>query len=140
MIKVKWIDNTSKVLAELQRKGLQYVSEGGQIIRTEMSTRCPVDKGNLRNSIQVETYFEDGKPTSETGPTADYAPYVEYGTGIHASPEGGGSHAKKIPWFYKDEEGNWHKTSGMKAQPFAEPGFQAAKPQIDRIAERILRV
>lgn len=136
MIKVKWTDNTSKVLADLQRQGLQFVTEGGQAIRSEMASRAPVRLGNLKGSIQVETFVEDGVPTSETGPTAEYAPYVEYGTGIYAADGSG----RKTPWRYKDEEGNWHVTSGQEAQPFAEPGFQAAKPQIDRLAERLLRL
>lgn len=136
MIKVKWTDNTSKVLADLQRQGMQFVSEGGQAIRSEMASRAPVRLGNLKGSIQVETFVEDGIPTSETGPTAEYAPYVEYGTGIYAADGLG----RKTPWRYKDEEGNWHVTSGQEAQPFAEPGFQAAKPQIDRLAERLLRL
>lgn len=136
MIKVKWTDNTSKVLDDLQRQGLQFVTEGGQAIRSEMASRAPVRLGNLKGSIQVETFVEDGIPTSETGPTAEYAPYVEYGTGIYAADGSG----RKTPWRYKDEEGNWHVTSGQEAQPFAEPGFQAAKPQIDRLAERLLRL
>lgn len=136
MIKVKWTDNTSKVLADLQRQGMQFVSEGGQAIRSEMASRAPVKLGNLKGSIQVETFVEDGIPTSETGPTAEYAQYVEYGTGIYAADGSG----RKTPWRYKDEEGNWHVTSGQEAQPFAEPGFQAAKPQIDRLAERLLRL
>ena len=129
-------DYTKDVLSDLQRQGLQFVSEGGQAIRSEMASRAPVRLGNLKGSIQVETFVEDGIPTSETGPTAEYAPYVEYGTGIYAADGTG----RKTPWRYKDEEGNWHVTSGQVAQPFAEPGFQAAKPQIDRLAERLLRL
>ena len=135
-VKVTAKDYTKDVLSDLQRQGLQFVSEGGQAIRTEMASRAPVKLGNLKGSIQVETFVEDGIPTSETGPTAEYAPYVEYGTGIYAADGTG----RKTPWRYQDEEGNWHVTSGQEAQPFAEPGFQAAKPQIDRLAERLLRL
>ena len=131
-------DYTKDVLSDLQRQGLQFVSEGGQAIRTEMILRADgsVRTGNLKNSINTESFVEDGIPTSETGPTAEYAPYVEYGTGIYAADGTG----RKTPWRYKDEEGNWHTTSGQEAQPFAEPGFQAAKPQVDRLAERLLRL
>jgi len=135
-VKVTVKDYTKDVLSDLQRQGLQFVSEGGQAIRSEMASRAPVRLGNLKGSIQVETFVEDGIPTSETGPTAEYAPYVEYGTGIYAADGTG----RKTPWRYKDEEGKWHVTSGQEAQPFAEPGFQAAKPQIDRLAERLLRL
>ena len=135
-VKVTVKDYTKDVLSDLQRQGLQFVSEGGQAIRSEMASRAPVRLGNLKGSIQVEAFVEDGIPTSETGPTAEYAPYVEYGTGIYAADGTG----RKTPWRYKDEEGNWHTTSGQEAQPFAEPGFQAAQPQIKRLAERIMRL
>jgi len=137
MIKVKWTDNTSKVLSDLQRQGLQFVTEGGQAIRTEMVARVPRKTHFLKNSIQTETFVEDGKPISETGPhNVPYAVYVEYGTGIYAADGSG----RKTPWRYKDEEGKWHVTSGQEAQPFAEPGFQAAQPEIKRLAERIMRL
>ena len=137
-VKLTVKDYTKDVLADIQRQGLQFVSEGGQAIRTEMASRADgsVRTGNLRASIQTETFVEDGIPTSETGPTAEYAPYVEYGTGIYAADGSG----RKTPWRYKDEEGKWHVTSGQEAQPFAEPGFQAAQPQIKRLAERIMRL
>lgn len=136
-------NNTKEILAEQQRKALQFVAEGGEIIRGEMVMRCITGKiagGNLKNSIKTESYVEDGMPTSETGPEAKYAVYVEYGTGIHASPEGTGSKAKKIPWSYQDERGDWHTTSGMEAKPFAEPGFQAAQPKIKALSERIMKL
>ena len=136
-VKVTVKDYTKDVLSDLQRQGLQFVTEGGQAIRTEMVARVPRKTHFLKNSIQTEAYVEDGKPTSETGPhNVPYAVYVEYGTGIYAADGSG----RKTPWRYKDEEGNWHVTSGQEAQPFAEPGFQAAEPQIDRLAERLLRL
>lgn len=135
-VKVTRKDNTRALIIDLQYIGMQLVTQGGQMIRSEMVPRAPVKLGNLRGSVQVASYVEDGNPTSETGPTAEHAPYVEYGTGIYAADGSG----RKTPWRYKDEEGNWHATSGQEAQPFAEPGFQAAKPQIDRLAERLLRL
>ena len=47
-----------------------------------------------------------------------YAPYVEAGTGVHATL---GSNAKKIPWVYCDEAGNFWTTEGMVARPFMKP-------------------
>ena len=102
-------DKTKELLAELQRQQLTFVTLGGQAIRTEASTRTPVLTGNLRSSIQSEAFVEDGQAVSETGPTADYAKFVEYGT------------------------------SRQTAQPFMEPGYQAAKPNIDRIFERLMK-
>lgn len=138
MIKVEVTKKTftAKTIEELQRKQLSYVTQGGQMIRTEMVSRAPRDSGNLANSIQTEAFIEDGKPTSETGPTADYSTWVEHGTGVYADDGKG----RKTPWFYKDDSGKWHYTKGAPAQPFAEPGFQAAQTRLPALAEKIMSV
>lgn len=70
--------------------------------------------GNLRSSISHQVQQNEGVIFAQE----PYAPYVEAGTGIHATM---GSHAKEIPWRYCDAEGNWHTTKGMVAQPFLKP-------------------
>ncbi|MCD8208418.1 MAG: HK97 gp10 family phage protein [Bacteroidales bacterium] len=72
---------------------------------------CPVDTGNLRNSITHEV--EDHEVA--IGTNCEYAPYVELGTGIYYS---GG---RQDPWVYQDSKGNWHLTNGMEAQPYLKP-------------------
>lgn len=134
-IKVTTNDMTKELLQDLKQKQMSFVMQGGEVIRTEMVVRAPVDKGNLRNSVQSMSFVEDGKATSETGPTAEYAPYVEYGTGVYAADGNG----RKTPWVYKDDEGKVHFTHGMKAQPFAEPGFQAAKPTLDNLSLKVMK-
>jgi HK97 gp10 family phage protein len=136
--KIQRKDYTKEMLADLQKRQFEFVTLGGQEIQANAKTLAPVNKmpggGNLRNSIITTSFVEDGVPTSETGPTAEYAPYVEYGTGIFALPEGGGSKAKKIPWVYFNEQTQTFVTTyGNKAQPFMEPGFQSALPTIARL-------
>lgn len=109
-VKVTRKDYTEDILSDLQRKGLQFVLEGGSEIQKESSARAPIKTGNLASSIQVISYVEDGIPTSETGPTAEYAIYVEYGT------------------------------SKMKAQPFMEKGYNAARKVIDTLFGKILGI
>ena len=43
---------------------------------------CPVDTGNLRNSISTDIVGDGrfGSVAAEIGPTASYAPFVELGT------------------------------------------------------------
>ena len=101
-------DDKDRILAELQRKQLSFVTKGGQVIRAESAVRAPVDTENLRRSIISEPFNLDGEIYSDTGPTAEYAASVEYGI-------------------------------NQKAQPYMEPGFQAAKPKID-ILERELKL
>lgn len=56
----------------------------------------------------------------------EYAPYVEYGTGLFA--EDGGR--TDVPWHYQDEKGEWHSTSGMKPQPFMRPALDENRENI----------
>lgn len=68
-------------------------------------------------------------------PRLEYAPYVEYGTGLFA--EGGNGRA--TPWSYQDEAGNWHTTSGMKPAPFLRPALEENQKRIiDTIKEGIV--
>ncbi len=134
--KVTYKDMTPELLKDLQVKQMSFVTQGGQRIQAEQSNRAPVDKGNLRASVESVPYVEDGKAVSETGATAEYAVYVEYGTGVYAKDGNG----RKTPWVYIDKEtGKAVFTHGAQAQPFAEPGFQAAKPGIDDLAVKVLR-
>jgi HK97 gp10 family phage protein len=96
-------------LRTLQNQQMAFVAAGGQLIRSEMVVRVPVLSGNLRNSIVTEAQVKDGKAMSETEATAFYASYVEDGT------------------------------SKQAAQPYAEPGYQAADRQFQALANRILK-
>lgn len=136
MIDEKKIDNTNKILAELQRKQLQFVAEGGQVIRTEAHVRCPKKDGNLARSIQTRAFTQGGVAISETEPTAEYAVFVERGTGIYAQNGLG----RKTPWWYQTPDGQWFFTHGMKAQPYMEPGYQAAKERFPGMIQRIMKV
>jgi HK97 gp10 family phage protein len=132
-VKLTKKDFTDAVLKDIRRAQMAYVLQGGQMIQGEMKVRAAKRTGNLQNSVQTEAFVEDGVPTSETGPTADYAEYVEYGTGIYATNGNG----RKTPWFYVDDNGVGHFTHGMEAQPFAEPGYQAALARLPALAERL---
>lgn len=78
--------------------------------------------GDLRKSITSKV---EGL-TGEVYTPLEYAPYVEYGTGLFA--ENGGR--TDVPWSYKDEEGNWHSTSGMQPQPFMRPALNENRERI----------
>lgn len=65
----------------------------------------------------------------------EYAPYVEYGTGLFA--ENGGR--TDVPWSYQDDKGDWHTTSGMKPQPYMRPALDENRTQILRILKEGLK-
>jgi HK97 gp10 family phage protein len=60
----------------------------------------------------------------------EYAPYVEFGTGLFAE---NGNGRKDVPWNYQDDKGEWHSTSGMKPQPFLRPALHENREEIIRI-------
>jgi hypothetical protein len=133
------IDAVNRLLKELQNKQVSFVAQGGELIKSEMQMRCAHKSGKTIQSIQTQSYATDGGAESETGIAGkSMVPiYLEYGTGIHAVNGDG----RKTPWTYYDEETDqFFRTHGMEAQPFAQPGFDAAKPGIDRLAETVLRV
>lgn len=100
------IDNTDKMLREVRQRKVKFVTEGGLIAASEMKARAPVDTGQLRGSIASEVGSTGETVYSDTGPTAAHAEFVEFGT------------------------------SRMRAQPYTEPGWQAALSRIARRAQR----
>lgn len=93
---------------------------------------APTETGRLKNSI---THVMEGDNTVIIGTNVEYAPYVELGTGIHATNGNG----RKTPWSYKDEEGNWHRTSGQVAHPYLRPAINDHMDEYKRIVENELR-
>lgn len=76
--------------------------------------KAPSDTGNLRRSIDFEV-ADDGRE-GVIFSNAEYAPYVEVGTGIYSSKGTG----RKTPWRYEGSHG-WVTTKGNRPQPFLEP-------------------
>ena len=94
-------------------------------LMVERSARQKAPKGEtgeLRNSI---THKVEGNEGIVFTPL-EYAPYVEYGTGIFA--ENGGR--TNVPWYYKDDEGNWHRTCGQNPSPYMRPALDENRNDI----------
>lgn len=81
--------------------------------------------GELRRSITSKVEDLEGIVYTPL----EYAPYVEYGTGLFA--ENGGR--QDVPWRYQDEKGEWHTTSGMPPHPYMRPALNENREQILRI-------
>ena len=98
------------------------------------------DNGILTASINTQEVFENGASIIKTGTPEEYAPYVEYGTGLYATGPGG-SQAKKIPWLWKVESRKWAAIFGIERgdsviwygshpHPFLRPAFDENKDQV----------
>lgn len=92
------------------------------IVERSAKQNAPKGTGELRNSITSEVVIhENGDIAGLVFTPLEYAPYVEYGTGLFAEASNG---RKDVPWHYQDDEGNWHSTSGMKPRPFLRPALE----------------
>ena len=110
-------------LADLE--GLQSaLGKACAVVEASAKQKAPKDTGALARSITSK--IEDTEGIIFT--PLEYAPYVEYGTGLFAE-EGG----RSTPWIYKDDKGEWYKTSGQKPQPFMRPALEENREKIINI-------
>ena len=99
------------------------------LVEREARTKAPKDTGELRRSLTTEIREEGGEIVGVVFTPLEYAPYIEYGTGLFA--EDGGR--TDVPWNYKDDKGEWHSTSGMKPRPFMRPALDENREEIMKI-------
>ena len=92
------------------------------LVEKSAKQKAPKDTGTLRRSITSKVEGLEGIIYTPL----EYAPYIEYGTGLFA--EGNGR--KDVPWNYQDDKGNWHSTSGLKPQPFMRPSLDENRQKI----------
>lgn len=85
----------------------RIVRKNGADMQARAQRNSPVDTGTLKRSIGLE--ITDGGLTAEMAPTAEYAPYVEYGTRF------------------------------MDAQPFVKPAHDVQKGQFKRDMDRLTK-
>ena len=99
--------------------------KGCALVEREAKKKAPKDTGALRRSITSEVKGENTEVIGSVFTPLEYAPYVEYGTGLFAEQSG-----RSKPWQYEDEEGNWHTTKGQHPQPFMRPALNENREKI----------
>ena len=130
-MKVDFTDNSKEVLAAMHEAVARALEKCGLVAEGYAKKLCPVDTGNLRNSITHTV--DEQEPAAIIGTNNEYAAYVELGTGKYA--EGG----RPTPWVYQDAKGNWHMTHGQRAQPFLKPAVADHAAQYRDILESELK-
>lgn len=99
------------------------------IVERAAKQKAPKGTGELRRSITSKIEKNGDEIQGVVFTPLEYAPYVEYGTGLFAE-EGG---RRDVPWNYQDDKGEWHRTSGQKPQPYMRPALDENREQILRI-------
>jgi phage gpG-like protein len=110
-VEIEITDNSAEVLEAMEANKLKALEQCGLAGENFAKLLCPVDTGNLRNSI-THTVQDDA---AYIGSNSEYAAYVELGTGKYYS---GG---RQTPWVYQDAKGEWHLTYGQRAQAYLKP-------------------
>lgn len=112
-VRIEITDNSGLVKEEMLSAALRALEKCGLIAEGHAKRLCPVDTGNLRNSITHQV--DSGDLAVYIGTNSEYAAFVELGTGKYY-PGG-----RQTSWAYQDAHGNWHLTHGQRAQPYLKP-------------------
>ena len=107
----------------------QSMGKACALVERSAKEKAPKGTGELRRSITSKVEEEASGVVGTVFTPLEYAPYVEYGTGLFA--ENGGR--QDVPWHYKDDEGEWHTTSGQHPHPYMRPALNENRTEIVRI-------
>ena len=127
MIEFEGLEEVLEEIESLADTGELEATLGKACALVERSAKelAPKGTGALRRSITSKVEGTEGIIYTPL----EYAPYIEYGTGLFA--ENGGR--ADVPWNYKDDKGEWHSTSGIKPQPFMRPALNQNRENIIRL-------
>lgn len=121
-----------KILSDIDKisraEGIEdNINRAAALVERDAKMKCPVLDGTLRQSITSKIEKNGTKIEGIVYSPLQYAPYVEFGTGLFAA---NGNGRTNVPWFYVDAKGKWHITSGQKPQPFLIPALNENRSKI----------
>lgn len=131
-IKFEGLDNILSRLEEISNPEGIYQALGKACALVERTAKQKAPKGtsgDLRKFISSKVDKENLQGIVFN--PLEYAPYVEYGTGLFA--ENGDGRTWDLPWHYQDEKGEWHSSKGQNPHPFMRPALEENREQIIKI-------
>ena len=138
MIRIEGADEVIEMIEKITdtSKLNGAVDKACLFVEGEARRKAPKRTGELRRSIESKVENNGDEIIGTVFTPLEYAPYVEYGTGLFA--ESGGR--KDVPWNYQDDKGEWHSTSGMKPQPFMRPALNENRERIVGLIREGLKI
>ena len=111
---------------------IRGIGKSMTVIEGDAKDLCPVDHGELRDSIHSETKIIEGIVIGECGTNKEYAAYQEFGTGQR------GAESPSPP---KAPIGNGYREdwSGCAAQPYLYPALMQNKDTVKELCADELR-
>lgn len=148
------VQNVDKLLKKLKRMDMDVndtlmpiMARQAKFVQGTAKDLCPVDLGQLRNSIRTTTRKSKYKVTALVHTNTEYAAYVEFGTGKvgETTPV-----ANKYPdplsykqtkWRARIPDVGWRYVAGQSAQPFLYPALKNNESKVrDNIANDLKQV
>lgn len=130
-MKIIFDDHSAEVYKELEAACQRALEKCGLAAEGYAKKLCPVDTGDLRNSITH--MVNDGEKAAYIGTNSEYGVYVECGTGIYYPG------SRQTPCVYQDAKGNRHLTHGQRAKPYTKPAVADHAAQYTRIIKQELK-
>lgn len=109
MADILFKDYSEEVNAKIRQLGVEWLEEASGEIEAQTKKNTRVDTGKTKGSW--EHIVDEKKLEAQVGSRYMNAVWEEFGTGVHAL---NGNGRKDVPWFYKDQQGVWHRTKGKK--------------------------
>lgn len=140
-VEIKGIDQVTLKFDKIAKLDLvQKLNKATALVHGQAKSLAPVDTGDLAGSIRMDVKKTDKQIQGRVYTNKEYAPYVEFGTGI----KGNGTYPYKIKglnltykdkgWAYWDEkEDKYIYTKGQVAQPYMYPALKRSTKQIKAI-------
>ena len=134
MIEIEGLEGLEDIIKDMvdTDKMVAAMGKACALVEKEAKINAPKDTGALRRSISSKVEVEGKEVIGTVFTPLEYAPYVEYGTGLFA--ESGGR--KDVPWHYQDDKGEWHSTNGIHPCPFMRSALLDNRNRIKNILMR----
>lgn len=134
------------------KTGVQTALENTQKVAIQLKPQGKSNEGILVEVLEGEEIKGRVYTDSKRFP---YLVYLEFGTGKYADPEGGGSRAKKIPWYVHTSmadlskynyqiitmgEEQFYVVWGMHPSPYMRPAaFQERDSNVNAVIEAVYK-
>lgn len=131
-VTVDGIDSIVELLTEIAdvSKIEGAVKKACALVERDARKKAPKKSGDLRRSIESKVETQGENVTGTVFSALEYAPYVEYGTGLFAEKQG----RSDVPWAYKDEKtGELIWTYGQQPHPYLRPALNENREKIKEI-------
>lgn len=132
-IQIKDLDKLMSKFDKLSEIDMEdFVTKATTHVHGQAKQLAPVDKGGLRNSIHMTIVKDTRKVVGCVFTNLEYAPFVEFGTGIRGN--GSYKYADKLNFSLTYNE-EW---PGMVAQPYMYPALKSSERLIRSEAKKYL--